>query len=896
MRLLSATVRNYRIHRELTVDFDRARTLIGGPNESGKSTLIQAIHRGLFLKATVTGKTRNDMVSRRSPGQPEVQLRFQAEGAEYQLVKRFAGQNGTIQLTRVGGQTWQGEEAQARLAGLLGVAEPGRPTAGTLDQQWAHLWVWQGESGSDPSVDVAAEEAALLQQLQCVGGAVAMQSKLDGQVAARFAQVRDQIFTSGNAPKKGSDLQKAQADAEQAGVELTAAREKVEALGQAVKTYLQAASTIERTSSDLKLIAEEREGVDEKIAKASGLEQRETIQSSGLDSAEKDLASLESLEAKIADLRGSIGALETSLTPMKEAQDVLEAQFAERQKAARTAEQAHDGAQETTRTVRLRKELATAHVKRLDAQERCRQLDERHEHVQVLQNQLVALREEIAALPAIDGKGLRVLQELESRLGQASAALKAMATEVAVVATTEPVRVGEDELAAGDTRTVSDPTEVTVGDLLHLRIRPGGGNSLASAREEVRTLEASLRRTLDEHGLESIAHAAAAVAHRDGLETRRDAAETALKEWDPEDLAATRSRAKDEVTAAQAELRRRLEQVVGEEEPQTLAEAQAGLSSVETALEAAESEETVLKATRDTLRSQASELETQLLAARTDIFGGTQELGGLEAQERMLVADHGDDQTRSRALVKARKARDDAKAELDRIRASLEELQPKLLRQDSARLERAREVAEKQRQDAQMNQAVSRTLLHSEGTSDPQAALAQAEARSQAAGQHLESVSRRARAIVLLDDLFHREQRSLADQYSKPLADKITSYLQCLFGPEARAEVQFDDGFQSCRLVRPDQPGAEEFGDLSGGTREQVAAAVRLAVAELLCVDHDGCLPVVFDDSFAYSDPDRVRILQRMLDLGAAHGLQIIVLSCNPSDYASLGAHEITLS
>ena len=51
MRIKTATLRNCRIHRELTVEFDPARTLIGGPNEVGKSTLVEAIHRALFLKA-----------------------------------------------------------------------------------------------------------------------------------------------------------------------------------------------------------------------------------------------------------------------------------------------------------------------------------------------------------------------------------------------------------------------------------------------------------------------------------------------------------------------------------------------------------------------------------------------------------------------------------------------------------------------------------------------------------------------------------------------------------------------------------------------------------------------------------------------------------------------------
>jgi hypothetical protein len=71
---------------------------------------------------------------------------------------------------------------------------------------------------------------------------------------------------------------------------------------------------------------------------------------------------------------------------------------------------------------------------------------------------------------------------------------------------------------------------------------------------------------------------------------------------------------------------------------------------------------------------------------------------------------------------------------------------------------------------------------------------------------------------------------------------------------------------------------------------------MRLAIAELLAEGSDGCLPIVFDDAFAYSDPDRVEGLQAMLDLAANRGLQVIVLTCNPRDYYRLGASEVTLS
>src|SRR3954470_6033110 len=98
MRLTSVLLRQYRVHRELHVEFDRSRTLIGGPNESGKSTLVEAIHRAFFLKANGTTEHHRAMVSTLYPGHPEVEVAFEAGGVTYQLKKRF-GASGTVTLS-----------------------------------------------------------------------------------------------------------------------------------------------------------------------------------------------------------------------------------------------------------------------------------------------------------------------------------------------------------------------------------------------------------------------------------------------------------------------------------------------------------------------------------------------------------------------------------------------------------------------------------------------------------------------------------------------------------------------------------------------------------------------------------------------------------------------------
>jgi hypothetical protein len=78
MRIKSITARNYKIHREVSVQCEPSCTVIGGPNECGKSTLAEAAHRAYFLKPKITGETQKGMVSFNPGGQPEVEVCFEA--------------------------------------------------------------------------------------------------------------------------------------------------------------------------------------------------------------------------------------------------------------------------------------------------------------------------------------------------------------------------------------------------------------------------------------------------------------------------------------------------------------------------------------------------------------------------------------------------------------------------------------------------------------------------------------------------------------------------------------------------------------------------------------------------------------------------------------------------
>ena len=136
--------------------------------------------------------------------------------------------------------------------------------------------------------------------------------------------------------------------------------------------------------------------------------------------------------------------------------------------------------------------------------------------------------------------------------------------------------------------------------------------------------------------------------------------------------------------------------------------------------------------------------------------------------------------------------------------------------------------------------------------------------------------------IALLQQLFEEQQSAMAEQYTGPLADALEGYLNLLDLQHERIGMQFDSrkGF-SDRLAT--QRWSRWFLRSFRGTRELLACALRLAIAEVLAPAYDGCLPVLFDDAFTNVDPPLVRPL-RMLQRAVDQGLQVLFPGRSPAD------------
>lgn len=72
----------------------------------------------------------------------------------------------------------------------------------------------------------------------------------------------------------------------------------------------------------------------------------------------------------------------------------------------------------------------------------------------------------------------------------------------------------------------------------------------------------------------------------------------------------------------------------------------------------------------------------------------------------------------------------------------------------------------------------------------------------------------------------------------------------------------------------------EEFGDLSGGAREQLALVVRIALARVFAAQGRR-FPLVLDDVLGWTDDRRLRGVLNVLEQ-TARDTQVILLTCHP--------------
>lgn len=901
MRFISLSVRNYRIHRELSVEFDPGRNLIGGPNESGKSTLAEAVHRVLFMRHKAGGELQKSMISEIHAGHPEVRLSFEAGGETWTIEKVFAGSSkGSARLSSAKGVSLQGDAAEEKLAELTGTNEPVASRGNDLLTRWAHLWVWQGKSIDDVSNHVDQHRSELIQRLQDSGLAAVMQSETDDLTREKVRARHDLIFTKTGAIKVGSRLDLATRALDEAAAALRGAEE--------LKARLESAVAAEESAiREIGIIEQALPGYRDQLA-AAKLDLGKARELEGLLDKQKlihsqaagALREIEKADQQIREFVMQAGTAREALIPAEKDLDLLTTQVAASAVRAEEARLSLQNAVANLRGARQQHDLANACVARFEKAAAHQTVTAKAEVVAGMEKTLAEDRDALSRLPGVSPDQLEALRQLESRLAQAGSALEAIATGIELVSAPQEVILNGKKLPPGEPQVITEASELVLADGTRVRIQPGGGNSLGAAREKYDKLAGDHAAMLDRLAIKDVQQAAEVLARRQTLDARIASTRERLKDLGAAGLQVDLTESAAALAAAAAELERRLAALPAESDihlPLDLTSARAWLGEISERLAAEEQAEQSRRTEAEAAHRVHQEKITALEAARQTLDGRRREIAERETAARTLEDIHGDAADRGRKILDARAAEAAAKVEVDSTSARLADLHPEDLGREVSRLENVISREQSKLQDASTRLAVARNALILDGSADPGADLLQARARHAVASETHAREKRHADAIELLHRLFTESQNAISRSVTEPIADRVTGYLECVLGRGVRIDVDWTDSARKSgiQITRPGAP-TFSFDVLSGGAREQVAAAVRLATAEILAASHDGCLPVLFDDSFAFSDHERSRSLQKMLYLASTRGLQVHVLTCTPEAYSDLAAHEIRLT
>ena len=137
-------------------EFGDGLNLVVGPNELGKSTLLDALRAILFERYGSGARPIKALQNDRSGAAPVVELVFEVNGAEYTLTKRFV-RSPLARLRCPDGTLLEADAAENELRNLLGFSEAGNrgATSETLGM-WGVLWVQQGQSFGRPDLPDSA--------------------------------------------------------------------------------------------------------------------------------------------------------------------------------------------------------------------------------------------------------------------------------------------------------------------------------------------------------------------------------------------------------------------------------------------------------------------------------------------------------------------------------------------------------------------------------------------------------------------------------------------------------------------------------------------------------------------------------------------------------------------
>lgn len=866
--------------------FDDALNIVHAPNGSGKSSLFEAMRRALLDGHRVSGR---DVEAIRPWGRqlsPRVTVELEHAGEAYRITKQYLDSPSALLERMEGGRfrpVADGAAADAQIRDILTKNPPARGLSKSDNWGIAQvLWAPQGNLAIEPlSGDVVADIRCMLGAQVSGAGTGPIEKRIDEQYAQFFTS-RGKLKTGKEAPLL-SRLKGQLAEAVQA---LQVAREQHGAFEETSRRVeeLRARRAQVRHDADEVLKALKTAQMDAEAfrklqsEKAQRLEQADAAEAQ-YRAAKQSVELIRSVEQEQLAARQSLEELEKQ-APLK----VKEVEDRERELAIRKA--ALEDARRGRESVEAAEELARAARQFSESRKELDRLEELIVKIKNAATRVSECRERRHALVAPDARTLKAVRAAIKDRDDARLRIENSLITLEIVPQTGiSVEVVAGESPGAYTANTGEPLRVqgapeAVADIRGVaRLRAWGPTrsveedraAQASAERRIRELTEPFG-TSDPDALDSL------VERAKELDARLREAEAArlalMPEGEIEDLMQRRS------------VLEGIHKGYLGAHPEW-ASSMPGAVALD--MRAKELKDAFL-AQIDSCEPAWTKAQNALSAAAGQRHANEERIG--DARRRLQsLAERLADLTRDGKALPEREA-DVRQITLvwDAAKARLAEIQEQLARFADdpvaavARLEAQLEACSQEANRARDGEVREEGRLEALCVQGTYSVLAAAEERVNQLEVEIRREEMHIDAIKLLHDTVTACRAEAIAAVSAPVEAAATRILHRIAGRRL-GQIQISEAFTPVVIVPESAEQSVAIENLSGGEREQLYLATRLALAEVLAREERQL--VVLDDVLTATDAGRLARVMNILE-EAAQRLQVLILTCHPERYRGL--------
>lgn len=841
--------------------------LVFGPNEAGKSRLVEAMRFALFESSSGKSQHKKALASWGGTDKPSVTLEFELGGTRWQLQKTFLGTGHNTTL-RSDSEGLEGVEAENRLAQVIGVGQGGRKAVDADDLGiWSVLWVEQGDSREAPAHNVVSQAQLQDHLTREIGEAAA--GELGQDVLHRAETMRQQYYSAARDAER-APLLEPQARVTELSGRLQDARARRDAVA------ADADALDEKRAAERNLVARVAEAyarldavqaLDQSARELGARLERHDVE---LDSAEHQrdrcrerLEGAQALEGEVGTLDQRVQAAATGLAGADAERTPAQAEADEASRLTAEADQQHAEAERQMAALLRQQELAQLRKEAETLRGRLRAAD-------TIGERIAAIQHELGALPQVSAKEIERIRGALQVRDAAEARLEGAAVSIELLAQQDLTLAGEP-LTAGSRRRVlvEDEQRLEVDGVLSITVRPGGGE-LPKLRDAKRDAERALSQLLEACSVEDVAQAEQIAERRRDLQVELERARTELTRHLPE--------GREAADAALREVEGRLAREPSDADAEPFD--QDALQQLQGVVRQATAHKDTMRARRDVALQRLADAREMTATRTAERQAAMRQLEEVRARRAALpelpdlqaAFDSAERQWREQVVVH------------DALEREFEALGGGDIELDLEQAARAHSQLTHELQQVREARATLAARLEAAGDDGRHERAQELEAELAEAEVALARVVRQAAAARRLHEVLLAEYEQARERLAAPVIARIRPYLQSLF-PNTEVWLDEDLNLRGLRGRDTDQ----DFAALSGGAREQLALLVRVGLAEVLGSDESH--PLVLDDVLVNTDAERIRLVQRMLFQASRH-MQVLLFTCHGPMFDALGADK----